>query len=203
MGLFLSKFTSNRQFIGRLIGFIFLPGTVIHEFAHAAVAQALGVYVGKINLMPEIEGKSIKMGSVQIGQSDPFRRFLIGVAPGVLGVALILITFKLYQLLGSGWSFWASFIVYYLVFQIGNGMFSSRKDMEGALELIFAIAVVWGLLYFFGVRFDAISAIIKFAQTSQEFFSLINGGLFKILAINVGLILIFGLVNTAMRNARP
>lgn len=45
-------------------------------------------------------------------------------------------------------------------------MFSSKKDMEGALELLIVMALLGLLMYYFGVRFDA--SIIQNFLFSQE-----------------------------------
>lgn len=202
LGIFLSKFSDSRDFVGKVIGILFLPGTMIHEFSHASVAQMLGVHVGEINLTLKVEEKSIKMGSVQIGQTDPFRRFLIGIAPAIVGMVLVLILFKLYQLFGQFWPWWAIGLLYFSVFQIGNGMFSSRRDMEGAVELIVALAILWGILYLFGVKFDALSFVYNLAEGAQGLFRLLNGALVKILIIDGSLILLFGVINTLLRIRR-
>src|SRR5260221_6045484 len=66
------------------------PGTVIHELAHLFTAEVLGVRTGKLTLEPEsIRGESIKAGSVMIAQSDPFRRYAIGLAPVFVGIFVL------------------------------------------------------------------------------------------------------------------
>lgn len=179
----------NHKLTVRFMAAVFLPGTIVHEFAHASVAQFLGVHVGDIDLVPVIDGKSVKLGSVKIAETDPFRRFLIGTAPVFVGLVVVFLVLVIFQRFGGDWPLWAIFPVYYAIFQVGNGMFSSRHDMEGAIELFIAIAIVFAILYFFGVRFPfdwTASAINNFSG----FFNFAAGALLKIVIIDLAIIII-------------
>lgn len=139
------------------MAFLFFPGTVIHELSHAIMAGLLGVRVGTMEFIPVIEGERVKLGSVQVAQTDFVRRFFIGAAPFFTGTLLIL--GLLYyaasnQLFGN---IWITLLIGYAVFEIGNTMFSSKKDMEGALELLITIVVVTVIIYLLGVRLPAMN----------------------------------------------
>ena len=111
----------------------------MHELAHMFMAGILLIPVGELSVVPEIEGDSVKLGSVQVGKSDPFRMTLVGVAPVILGVLCILGI--LYLIQGSSeFILWQVILGLILIFQIGNSMFSSKKDLEG---------VIWFLLLIF------------------------------------------------------
>jgi hypothetical protein len=133
------------------LAFLFLPGTVIHELAHAITAGVLMVHVGTVEMMPEIQEGGVKLGSVQIGKSDPIRRALIGVAPVLVGLSIIL---GMLFLVGSSIEngllpFWGYLVIIYLLFEISNTMFSSRKDLEGFgmfLVIVFSILIGFYLL---------------------------------------------------------
>lgn len=137
----LYRITHSHIWTVRLIALTFLPGTLIHELSHAIVAGMLFVDSGEINLWPKIHESGVKLGSVEIYQTDALRRAIIGVAPVLVGISLIvgtlLILVNFYQ---SGGSFpvWALLIYSYILFIVGNTMFSSRKDLEGSLEIIIA-----------------------------------------------------------------
>lgn len=137
------KLTKNHKVTVHILSILFLPGTIVHELSHLLVAGILMVPVGDIDLLPEVEGETVKLGSVQIGRTDPFRRILIGVAPLVLGLSALigLIYFNKDSLLHFS-PVWLSILVVYLIFQITNTMFSSKKDLEGALVFIGAILTV-------------------------------------------------------------
>lgn len=140
-----------------IISFIFLPGIVIHELSHLLAASLLFVGAGDIEFMPKVEGNSIKLGSVAIGRSDPIRRFLIGVAPIILGIVVISVVLSLVRTLKSPLSL--NILIFYTLFVVGNTMFASRKDMEGALVLLLSILIILGASYYAGIRIP------------QEFFS--------------------------------
>jgi len=98
--LFIFLPTKHQTTSNHFIALLFLPGTVIHEFSHAAVAKLLRVPVGKITLYPhkdELSGE-IKAGSVEIGKKDIFRLALIGIAPLIVGMSLLtLLVYSLYS----------------------------------------------------------------------------------------------------------
>ncbi len=149
--------TRSKKVTIHIMAFLFFPGTVIHELSHAIMAGLLGVRVGTMEFIPVIEGERVKLGSVQVAQTDFVRRFFIGAAPFFTGTLLIL--GLLYyaasnQLFGN---IWITLLIGYAVFEIGNTMFSSKKDMEGALELLITIVVVTVIIYLLGVRLPAMN----------------------------------------------
>src|SRR5689334_22124684 len=81
LGHIFYKFFKHEQTVMYVLAFLFFPGTLIHELAHMFMAAMLFVRVGKIELFPQKQGNSIKLGSVAIAHTDPFRRSLIGLAP--------------------------------------------------------------------------------------------------------------------------
>lgn len=119
---------------------IFLPGTIIHELAHLLFAGVMLVPVGEINVVPEIEGQTVKLGSVQISKTDPLRRSIVGVAPVLFGLILIFSIFLLVPIGDSALPWWQTALALYLLFEIGNTMFSSKKDLEGTI--IFAATIL-------------------------------------------------------------
>jgi len=68
---------------------LFFPGTVIHELAHLLAAGLLFVKTGSMEIIPKVMDDEIRLGSVQVAKTDPFRRTIIGVAPVLLGMAII------------------------------------------------------------------------------------------------------------------
>lgn len=131
-----------------ILSILFLPGTIVHELSHLLVAGILMVPVGEIDLLPEVDGQQVKLGSVQIGHTDPFRRMLIGVAPLILGLsALVGLIYFNKESLSSFSPLWLSILVIYLLFQITNTMFSSKKDLEGAVVFSAAILTVTIIIF--------------------------------------------------------
>lgn len=154
LSFLLYRLTHSKRFTVYCMAFLFFPGTVIHEMSHFLAASVLFVGTGRIDLLPKMEGDTVKLGSVEIAKTDPARRFFIGAAPFLLGTAIIVsVLFYMEQN-----SFFNSpgmiGITAYVLFEIGNTMYSSKKDREGTLELVFAASVLLVLFYLFGVRVE-------------------------------------------------
>ena len=141
----------SHKTVVHILAILFLPGTIIHELAHLLVAGVIFIPVGELNVLPQIEGEQVKLGSVQIGKSDPFRRMIVGVAPVFVGILSILGILYFLQI-GNNFVWWYVLLSLYLVFEIGNTMFSSDKDLEGVIGFFIAILLVGlaalGSLYF-------------------------------------------------------
>lgn len=136
-----------------LFSVLFFPGTFVHELSHWLMAKLLFVYSGKMEFLPQIQGDAIKLGSVSIAKTDPVRRLLIGVAPVILGLSVLLGMLwgirQYYSYLNTyPWSVWL--VLGYVVFVTGSTMFSSRKDLEGSIGVLLFGVVVLGLLYITG-----------------------------------------------------
>jgi hypothetical protein len=104
----------------------------------------------------------VKLGSVQIGLTDPFRRAIIGIAPVIVGAGILIGI--LYYFTTATFSFdtitdYLKILgILYIVFEVSNTMFSSKRDVEGTLELLVSVSVIGLLLYIAGVRLP-VSAI--------------------------------------------
>lgn len=145
---------------------LFLPGTFVHEISHFLTALVLLVPVGQIELMPEKFEGGVKLGSVPIGKTDPIRRTLIGIAPIIFGLGLIFgILYYVYK-----HNLYTMPIIVVLValmsFEVGNTMFSSKKDLEGAMIAFILVAIIFAVSYFLGLRIyiNLDSPIIKAAD---------------------------------------
>lgn len=140
------KFTRSHKVVVHTLAIIFLPGTIIHELAHLLFAGVMLVPVGELSVIPEVEDHEVKLGSVQIGKTDPVRRMIIGVAPALLGMLLIFSIFLLVKIGVAPW--WQIVLGLYFLFEIGNTMFSSRKDLEGSVIFVILIFVLTAVIFF-------------------------------------------------------
>ncbi len=135
------KFLRNNNAAVIPVFLLFLPGVVIHELAHFLAAELLFVKTGELEISPKIENGTLKMGSIQIRETDMLRRAIIGVAPVIVGTTLLLIAvfyfvnninlnvFSYIEILKAVLFVW-------IIFFITNTMFSSSRDVEGALETL-------------------------------------------------------------------
>lgn len=171
-----------------LLSFLFLPGVILHELSHLIIANVLFVPTGEVEFFPEIHGSEVKMGSVAIAKTDPFRRFLIGVAPviGGLGILLLAFTYLHAQIFS-----WQSAVLLYATFQVGNTMFSSNKDMEGAIGFLASIGIIGVVLQVIGV--PVAGSVMQFVASEfvVSFFAHINMFLLLALGLDIFLVLLF------------
>lgn len=182
----LYRATRSHSMKVKLFAFLFLPGTFVHEMAHLLMALILLVPVGKMELVPQVDGAQVKLGSVEIGKTDPVRHVLIGVSPVLFGIAVIVAAAVYIPLLPVSF-IWHYVVIGYIVFEVGNTMFASRRDLEGTIELAATIAVIVLLFFITGIRlpFDLTTILqqerlIIFAQTIVWYLLLplgVNGGL--------------------------
>ncbi len=150
-GISLLLVGSTKPGIG-LYSFIFLPGTVIHELSHWIVAEVLQVRTGEISIFPDldVQSDSRRLGSVATERTDPFRAFLIGLAPFISGLAILAV---LGQLLSRGWGvfpWWQSALLIYGVIVIGNSMMISSSDRKSwpFILIFFSLITVFLLKYY-------------------------------------------------------
>lgn len=144
------RLTKSHRVVVHVLALIFLPGTIVHELAHLLFAGVMLVPVGELSVVPEVEEKGVKLGSVQIGHTDPFRRTIVGVAPVLLGMILIFSIFLFVKIGVSPW--WQVLLALYFIFEIGNTMFSSKKDIEGSILFVIltvTLAVIVSLAIYF------------------------------------------------------
>lgn len=195
--------TGKQNATAGFVAFILYPGTLIHELAHLLTAGLLMVHVGEIELTPEIRDGGVKLGSVEIGQTDPFRRALIGVAPVLWGIGLILATLSFFVNQLNPWStsfvWWQALILCYLLFVVGNTMFSSKKDLEGTLGLTISSVVVLCLIYVILYWIPFVNGNTFLAPYNSPFIfinSLFTEPVKELLKIGIGYLLIPVILNS-------
>ncbi len=158
--------TGDREIAVVLYALPLMPGILLHELSHSLVARLLGVRVGRVSVRPRLADERIQLGFVPVEDSDVVRASLIGLAPLLVGSAVILaigyLSFgigELQQALGDGsWTSLARHFVEmvktpdvwlwtYLIFAISNTMLPSQSDRESwlplALFMLLAMALAW------------------------------------------------------------
>lgn len=132
-----------------------MPGTFIHEVSHLLASLVLLVPFGKLELIPEeLPEGGLKMGSLEVAKTDPVRRLLIGAAPTFVGTAIIFSVIYFIYSKALMTSILPLLFAVYVVFEIGNTMFSSRKDMEGSLLFVVLMTSIMIAFYLLGVRIN-------------------------------------------------
>jgi hypothetical protein len=138
----LVRITGNREKASTLLGWIFLPGTFVHEVSHLLMAILMLVPVGQITLMPVLVEGGINLGSVQVGKSDFIRGSLIGLSPIIVGLGIIYWSVTLAFSSGQLDNPWLIAALIYLIFEITHTMFSSKRDLYAVFELIVFVLIV-------------------------------------------------------------
>lgn len=185
------RITRSEQATVQLLAFLFLPGVIIHELAHLLTAGALLVRVGEIEFMPKVQGKSVRLGSVEVGKTDPIRRAIIGVAPVLLGLAIML--GGLFYITNPSFFPQLSFVLKiivasYIIFQIVNTMFSSKKDVEGLIEFLAVIFILILIAYLLGFRLPLFVLSFFHSEAFSQFFQQASVFLLVPLFINIGVL---------------
>lgn len=135
---------------------LMFPGTIIHELSHWLVAEILQVRTGEITLIPASEGKGdTSLGSVATVRTDPFRGFLIGLAPFITG---ILSLFLLGYYLKLGWEtypWWVTALLIYGQIVVGNSMIMSKSDMRYWPFIAILLGLVLVVFAYSGINLPA------------------------------------------------
>lgn len=179
--------TGSKNLAIRLFHLLLLPGVIVHELAHLIVAEVMLVKTGGLSFKAEQDGEKVIMGSVGIERTDPIRRAIIGFAPVIVGV--LFIASSVFYFLSEGFPVqypWNYILVLFIVFEIGNTMFSSRRDLEGTIQLL--ILIILGIIVFYFLGFRVSDSFFNFLN-SEQFVSIIKKGI-KILSFPVGVDLI-------------
>ncbi|MGD8744606.1 MAG: hypothetical protein PVJ52_03370 [Candidatus Woesebacteria bacterium] len=156
---YLLRFTKDADRAIFFFSHIFSIGTLIHELAHMLTAFVLFVPVGEIDLTPRIEKERLVLGRVHVGNTDGLRKIIIGIAPLLFGLAVIILSIYFFLKLHLMNQWWALPALTYLVFGVGNTMFLSKKDLEG-FRVLLVILLVSTLL----LRVLVVAGFVSFPQ---------------------------------------
>lgn len=190
---FFITITRSQKVTIYLLSVFFLPGVMVHELAHWFVASILFVRTGEIEFLPQIQGDVVKLGSVAVAKTDPVRKTLIGVAPVLVGIGMMFLIFMYFAKDIPAFNLQTLLIAYFF-FEVGNTMFSSKKDLEGTLFFVIAAIFIVVLLYLFKIPVH--TYVVSFLSQSQiaSFINRLDDILFFPLTIDIVLCSIAALV---------
>ena len=159
------RITKNSKLSLYIVSFFFFPGTTIHELSHALSAVMVGGHVYKINLIPQIDNFSIRMGYAQVQVLDVVRNSFIGISPLIFGVILL---YLLFPFTNSN-DIFVRILTFYTIFQISNSMFLSNSDVIDFYILFFVSLVILFSMYFYNYFFGVLNFLpydFSFFKTS-------------------------------------
>ncbi|MFZ5912127.1 MAG: hypothetical protein ACOYYU_19140 [Chloroflexota bacterium] len=161
---------ANARLTMAIFSLLFFPGVLLHEFSHFITAKLLAVPTRGFSVIPQMMPEGyLRMGYVEVAETDIVRDSLIGAAPLVLGnlaVAYIAIQrlhlFPLWDVLRNGQMnlFWMGITLlpqvkdfplwFYLTFAISSTMLPSQSDRHAWLPLGLSLVVLLALALFAG-----------------------------------------------------
>ncbi len=196
---------------------IYLPGILTHEASHWLVARLLGLKTSKFRVWPKYSRNTIGLGSVTVSSGGVIYDSLVGLAPLLVGSALIvLIGEQVFDTqtvtfawrtgrLVAGLTFVLDGLVHrpdsllwsYLLFAIANAMMPSASDRAPLKSLgIYIIAI--------GVLFALIDQSGRNVVLLLDFLfgpiQLLTGAFFLVVAIDIAIFLLL-LAVRALLNA--
>jgi hypothetical protein len=198
ISLFCMRWSKDRDRVVGLVAGLLLTGTIVHEIAHVVVARLLLVKTGRIEVVPKLQGGLLKLGTAEVARTDIIRSTLIGLAPVMIGLSLILgISYLMTHEsdIPMELNTWSYVLAGYLLFIISNTMFSSRKDLEGSAMFFVIVAVLAaGAVYFGLFELPSVQHILTSVSFSQTL-SMITSLLFIPMVIDILFLIFFYFLN--------
>ncbi|HEX6292135.1 MAG TPA: hypothetical protein VFZ66_23305 [Herpetosiphonaceae bacterium] len=156
--------TGSSRIATTIYDLLVLPGVVLHELSHVVIALLLGLRVLQINLFQFRSRNDPRQGEVIVTKADPLRMSLVGAAPLVGGLAVLLLLVRWLDPPTVGFDLAAfgqlrqqlrdpiAALGAYLLFAIANTMFPSEADRR-AWWVVGVVALGLGVaLLALGVR---------------------------------------------------
>lgn len=198
---------------------LFLPGVALHEFSHWLVAKLLFVKIHRFSLLPEwVAEGTVRFGFVEMSKTDKIRGALIGLAPLLTGVVVILwIAFYHLRLelmvegivgldldrLGEGIKVFLStpdvLLWCYLLLAVSNTMLPSSSDRNAWLPagIVFIIVYITIILVDLGSPTS-----IWLVTVAEEFAKTLFTAFGVAAALNLALLLPIWLLDRGLKKVR-
>ena len=190
-----------------LLFLIYLPGILVHEAAHWLVARILGLKTSKFRVWPKYTRNSIGLGSVTVSSGGVVWDSLVGLAPLLIGSALIvLIGEQVFdtQTIAFAWRTGRlldglNFVVTglaqkpdsllwsYLLFAIANAMMPSASDRAPLKSLGIYIVLIGAVFVLIDQSGRNVLLLLDFLFGPIQ---LLTGAFFLVAAIDLAVILL-------------
>ena len=155
----------------------FLPGTIIHEISHLLAAGISGARTGKIQIFPEYleDERHVSLGSLETQKLNIIQGFLVGFAPLITGLVLLLLLATSIQDSFINNKFLLLILEGYLFFNIANSFFPSPKDIKHTLPFV---------IIFFITTFLALHSGFQIILSSNSYIFTILDSLWKAIGLS-------------------
>lgn len=195
-------------FATRAYDLLLFPGIVLHELAHVAMAVVLRVPVLRVSLFQLRRPNDPRQGEVIVARADPLRMSLIGAAPTLVGIPVVLWLTRLIDIptLGLNAAAWEVLrpmlsdplrvLGLYTIWAVANAMFPSAADRAAWRVIAIIAGVIVGLLWASGQTITLPPSVVASVTTAAG--QLAAGLLPVLLGDAVLLVLVIGLGRAGM-----
>jgi hypothetical protein len=202
------RLTRSSGYVIVVLFLLLLPGIIVHEGAHWLVARLLGLKTGKFRVWPKPQGKHIGLGSVSVQRGKLWQDSLVGLAPLLVGSALITVISQnilaadrvtttlvngllIDSLAAFGQALKAAdgYLWAYLLFTIGNAMMPSASDREPLAPLLLYAGLTSVLYIVLGLPLTPFASALAWLTPALQ--ALTSALIFTILLDLVALLLWF------------
>ncbi len=210
------QLTGSQQVAVVTYALLFLPGTLVHEFAHWLMAKLLGVKTAGFDILPKVtKGGEVRLGSVDVRGGGLLEHTLIGMAPMLLGgVITIGLSYLLvdvqamqqavqseqvdavFQAFIQAFHHPDALILLYLLFTISSSMFLSASDRAPIQQMALYLLLVLLPLYLFGFMPKLPQS---WSQVIADMFGVFASGLAVALVVHVVMTMLTGLLYGGVR----
>ena len=179
-----------------IFSFLFLPGVLLHELSHFFAAKILRVKTGRFSVIPKVlpNGK-VQLGYVEVAVTDFVRDSIVGVAPLISGMVVILLVAQyifglpilateqvgprhIPHLWGAVVNAPDAWVWVYLVFAVSTTMMPSESDRHAWYPLLLFSAGIFGLAVMAGagdwLKSTIATPFSNFSRTAAFLFGLCN-----------------------------
>ncbi len=169
---------------------LMLPGTIVHEISHAAIALLTGAKITKFSVLPSGD----TLGSVE--HTNPkipvIGNFAISIAPLIGCPALLILITKFlgmhfnyltgssdiltevkslavgtfYFITGLDYFKWQTYVLLYLALALGAGAAPSRTDIKSMLPGLIIILAAFFAVSYFGINISYLDVIFSWLNAS-------------------------------------
>lgn len=202
------RVTRSSGYVIVVLFLLLLPGIIVHEGAHWLIARLVGLKTGKFRVWPKAQGKHIGLGSVSVQRGQLWQDSLVGLAPLLVGSALITLISRnilaadqiattlthgmlidSFTALGHALQATDGALWLYLLFTIGNAMMPSASDREPLAPLLLYAGLTSVFYIILGLPLAPFTSTLAWLTPALQ--ALTNAFVFTIILDVVALVSLF------------
>ena len=197
---------------------LLMPGVFIHESSHWLVAKLLGLRTSRFRVWPKRQKHGLGLGSVNVQVGGTWRDSAVGMAPLVVGSALLALVGaavfesdlllsqleqgRLLAVVGGFFDALArpdGLVWAYALFVIGNSMMPSRSDRQPLRTLLLYLAFAALIYIVVGLPIDPLTALLGWLIPMIQ---VLVGALIFVILLDVAVVSALFLVDSVVGGLR-